>query len=55
MHINHTRNEQIQIINASEYLSGLFMLLLITVQLIPELSGARTYVTELEGQRSGKK
>ena len=47
VHINHARNVQVQIINASEYLSGLFMLLLITFQLVPEWSGARTCVTDL--------
>lgn len=34
VHINHARNVQVQIINASGYLSGLFMLLLITFQLV---------------------
>lgn len=45
--INHARNVQVQIINASKYLSGLVMLLFITLHLIPERSRARTCVTDL--------
>ena len=47
VHINHAGNVEVHVINASEDLPGLFTLLLISFQLLPQGSEGRTCRTDL--------